>query len=432
MLDIKQIRADMEGVEAKLQRRGGGLNLAALRDLDQQQRALRVQTEELQAKRNALSKEIGARKAQKADAADLFEQMKEIGPALKAKEAELKELDEQVQTVVEALPNTPHDSVPDGADENDNVEARRWAPGAGVGGEPTPLPFEALNHWDIGERLGIIDFEAGAKIAGARFTVFKGLGARLSRALANFMLDLHTGEHGYMEVLPPVMANAQTLFGTGQLPKFEEDLFKTQDDLYLIPTAEVPLTNLVAGEILEADQLPLRMTAWTGCFRREAGAAGKDTRGLIRQHQFDKVEMVQVVRPEESYDALEALTGHAEMVLQRLELPYRVVTLCAGDMGFGATKTYDLEVWLPGAGRYREISSCSNTESFQARRMKARFRPEPQGKPELVHTLNGSGVAVGRALVAVLENGQQADGSVRLPKALVPYMGGVEVLTPAP
>ncbi|MBF0144184.1 MAG: serine--tRNA ligase, partial [Magnetococcales bacterium] len=298
-------------------------------------------------------------------------------------------------------------------------------------GEPKRLAFPAVNHWDLGEGLGILDFAAGVAVAGARFTVFRGAGARLSRALANFMLDLHTGEHGYTEVLPPFLANASALFGTGQLPKFEEDLFRTRDDaLYLVPTAEVPLTNLVRERILEEGELPLKLTAWTACFRREAGAAGKDTRGLIRQHQFDKVELVQITRPEESYAALESLTGHAEEVLRRLELPYRVVLLCSGDMGFASAKTYDLEVWLPGQGRYREISSCSNTEAFQARRMQARFRRSGGKKPELVHTLNGSGVAVGRALVAVLENYQQADGSVVIPDALRPYMGGLAVIRP--
>ncbi|MEG3641259.1 serine--tRNA ligase [Magnetococcus sp. PR-3] len=429
MLDIKRIRKDTDAVEAALKRRGGSVDLSHFRELESRKRGIQTDVEQLQSQRNALSKEIGQRKAAKADASDLFEQMKNVGPKLKELESRLKDLETQVEAIIVALPNTPHSSVPEGASEEDNVEVRRWSPTTGEGGEPAALDFEAKNHWEIGEDLGILDFEAGAAVAGSRFTVFRGLGARLSRALANYMLDLHTGDHGYQEVLPPVLTNAECLFGTGQLPKFEEDLFRARDDdYYMIPTAEVPVTNLVREQILEDAQLPLRMTAWTNCFRREAGAAGKDTRGLIRQHQFDKVELVQIARPGESYDALEELTGHAEAVLKGLGLAYRTVVLCGGDMGFGAAKTYDLEVWLPGQAKYREISSCSNTEDFQARRMKARFRREAKGKPELVHTLNGSGVAVGRALVAVLENYQQADGSVVVPEVLRPYMGGLEVI----
>ncbi|ABK43591.1 seryl-tRNA synthetase [Magnetococcus marinus MC-1] len=429
MLDIKRIRTETDAVEAALQRRGGAVDLNAFRALEGRKRTIQTEVEQLQSQRNTLSKEIGQRKAAREDASDLFEQMQRVGPRLKELESVLAELEGQVEAIIVALPNTPHSSVPDGLGEQDNVEVRRWSPSGGEGGDPQVLGFEAKNHWEIGEALGILDFEAGAAVAGSRFTVFKGVGARLSRALANYMLDLHTGSHGYQEILPPVLTNAECLFGTGQLPKFEEDLFRTRDDAYyMIPTAEVPVTNLVREQILEDSQLPMRMTAWTNCFRREAGSAGKDTRGLIRQHQFDKVELVQIRRPEESYAALEELTGHAEQVLKGLGLPFRTVVLCSGDMGFGASKTYDIEVWLPGQGKYREISSCSNTEDFQARRMKARFRREAKGKPELVHTLNGSGVAVGRALVAVLENYQQADGRVVVPEVLRPYMGGLEII----
>ena len=423
MLDIKEIRANPNEVERRLSLRGKGHDLTEFRALEEKKRTLQTETEQLQARRNALSKEIGQRKQAKADASDLFAEMKEIGPRLKTQTGELKTLDESVQGILALLPNLPHASVPEGASEKDNVEVHRH-------GEPRTFDFEAKNHWDVGESLGVLDFDAGAKVAGARFTVLRGAGARLNRALINFMLDLHTGEHGYNEVTPPFLANAETLFGTGQLPKFEEDLFRARDDaLFMIPTAEVPLTNLVRGDILDADELPLKMTAWTACFRREAGAAGTDTRGLIRQHQFDKVELVQVTRPEESYDALEELTSHAEAVLSKLELPFRRITLCTGDMGFSAAKTYDLEVWLPGAGCYREISSCSNCEAFQGRRMKTRLRRKGEKRLESVHTLNGSGVAVGRTLVAILENFQQSDGSVVIPDALRPYMGGIERIT---
>lgn len=420
VLDIKLIRQQTEEMEARLATRGEGYHLKAFRAAEEEKRAVQTETERLQARRNEISKEVGRIKAQGGDAQPLLAEMGTIGPRIKELSELLREKEAAVEAVLHRLPNLPHVSVPVGRDENDNVEARRW-------GTPREFVFPIRNHWDIGEELGILDFEAGTRVAGARFTVLRGLGARLSRALANFMLDLHTGEHGYQEVLPPFLNNAETLFGTGQLPKFEEDLFRTRDDppFYLIPTAEVPLTNLVRDQILDESRLPLRMTAWTACFRREAGAAGKDARGLIRQHQFDKVEMVQVTRPEDGYDALEELTGHAEEVLKRLELPYRVITLCTGDMGFSAAKTYDLEVWLPGQDRYREISSCSTTEGFQARRLMARVRRGGGGALEYVHTLNGSGVAVGRALVAVLENFQQADGSVVIPDALRPYMGGV-------
>ncbi|MBF0153635.1 MAG: serine--tRNA ligase [Magnetococcales bacterium] len=420
MLDIKQIRDQTDWVEERLRTRGGRYDLTAFRALEEEKRALQTETENLQAERNAVSKEVGVRKQQGADATELLARMKGIGPRIKELELRLREQEERVQKLLLDLPNLPHTSVPQGADARDNVEVRRW-------GEPRQFAFQPLNHWDVGERLGILDFAGGALLAGARFTVFRGAGARLTRALISFMLDLHTTEHGYTEILPPMLASPAALLGTGQLPKFEADLFATRDDdLYLIPTAEVPLTNLVRERILHASELPLKMTAWTACFRREAGAAGQDTRGLIRQHQFDKVELVQITQPGESYQALESLTIDAENVLRRLELPYRTMALCTGDMGFASAKTYDLEVWLPGQGRYREISSCSNTEAFQARRMQARFKRDDAGKAEPVHTLNGSGVAVGRALVAILENFQQADGSVVLPDALRPYMGGLD------
>ncbi|MBF0584908.1 MAG: serine--tRNA ligase [Magnetococcales bacterium] len=426
MLDLKLIREDPAWVEGRLQSRGKGHDLQKVHLLEQEKRAIQAETEALQARRNAISREIGHLKAQQGDASALLEEMQGLGPRLKALELLLRSKEEAVGEVVSQLPNLPDLSVPMGRDENENVELRRWP----AASEPESLPFPAQSHWDIGERLGVLDFDAGALVAGARFTVLRGGGARLSRALINFMLDLHTAEHGYTEVLPPFLVNRESLFGTGQLPKFEEDLFAASDDFFLIPTAEVPVTNLVRGQIVEEEQLPLRMVAWTSCFRREAGAAGKDTRGLIRQHQFDKVELVWVTRPEESEAALEQLTRDAEEVLKRLELPFRTVALCTGDLGFAARKTYDLEVWLPGQGRYREISSCSNTGDFQARRMQARLRRKEGKKVEPVHTLNGSGLAVGRTLVAVLENYQQADGSVVIPDVLRPYMGGVSLLEP--
>ncbi|MBF0454063.1 MAG: serine--tRNA ligase [Magnetococcales bacterium] len=425
MLDIKLIREKPEWVQSRLSCRSGQYDLTRFHGLEAEKRQVQAQVENLQARRNEISKEIGRRKGAKEDAADLFTEMKQLGPQLKTLEANLKEQEQEVEAVLAGLPNLPAEDVPEGEDEGGNVELRRWP----AAGDPPPLAFTPKSHWEIGEALGILDFDAGATIAGARFTVLRGAGARLSRALINFMLDLHTGDHGYTEVMPPLLANRQTLYGTGQLPKFEEDLFATRDDpLFLIPTAEVPLTNLVSNQILSEEELPLQMTAWTTCFRREAGAAGKDTRGLIRQHQFDKVELVWITKPEESAPALEKLTNHAEEVLRRLGLPYRTVALCTGDLGFSAVKTHDIEVWLPGQGHYREISSCSNTEGFQARRMKARFRRTGAKKPEMVHTLNGSGLAVGRTLVAILENYQQADGSVAIPEALQPYMGGMRVI----
>ncbi|HIJ83324.1 MAG: seryl-tRNA synthetase [Magnetococcales bacterium] len=427
MLDIKLIREKPQWVEEQLKRRGGRVDLSGFYASEARLREIRMETEKLQARRNEISGEIGRRKGAKQDIAELFEEMKTLGPALKNLETQLREQERIVEATLAVIPNLPLDSTPEGKDERDNVVLRYWPEEKTSG----LLPFQPKPHWEIGERLGILDFEAGVQVAGARFTVLRGAGARLSRALINFMLDLHTGEHGYTEIMPPMLANERSLFGTGQLPKFEEDLFACRDNpLFLIPTAEVPLTNLVADRILDEGQLPVKMAAWTTCFRREAGAAGKDTRGLIRQHQFDKVELVWVTRPEESAAALEQLTGHAEEVLRRLELPFRTIGLCTGDMGFSAAKTYDLEVWLPGQGCYREISSCSDTQSFQARRMRARYRRGGEKKTEFVHTLNGSGVAVGRALVAILENGQQADGSVVIPKVLRPFMGGVEIMTP--
>ncbi|MEO5340018.1 MAG: serine--tRNA ligase [Magnetococcus sp. MYC-9] len=428
MLDLKLIREDPDGVERRLQSRGKGHDLQKVHLLEQEKRALQAETETLQARRNEISRAIGHLKAQHGDASVLLAEMQGLAPQIKALELSLRAKEEEVTLVVSHLPNLPAASVPVGRDENDNVELRRWP----MAGDPEPLAFSARNHWDIGESLGILDFDAGALVAGARFTVLRGGGARLTRALINFMLDLHTGQHGYTEVLPPFLVSRESLFGTGQLPKFEEDLFATRDDpLFLIPTAEVPVTNLVRGQIIEEDRLPMRLVAWTSCFRREAGAAGKDTRGLIRQHQFDKVELVWITQPEESEAALEQLTRDAETVLKQLELPFRTVALCTGDLGFAACKTYDLEVWLPGQGRYREISSCSNTGDFQARRMLARVRRAGSKRVEPLHTLNGSGLAVGRTLVAILENFQQADGRVVIPDVLRPYMGGLSVLEPA-
>ncbi|MBF0614750.1 MAG: serine--tRNA ligase [Magnetococcales bacterium] len=423
MLDVKQIRERPVWVEERLQSRGGRHDLAAFHALEAQQRELRTRTEGLQARRNEIARLVGRMKSQGEDVSALLAEMGVLGPQLKESEAALRLKEEEVQQELARLPNLPAGDVPVGADEGGNVVVRSWPAGFVAGGAT------GENHWDIGERLGILDFALAAETVGARFTFFRGDGARLVRALTSFMLDLHTREHGYEEILPPFLANRESLFGTGQLPKFEEDLFCLRDDpYYLIPTAEVPLTNLVRGQIVDEARLPLKWTAWTACFRREAGAAGRDTRGLIRQHQFDKVELVWITRPEESMEALESLTRHAEEVLKRLELPYRTVVLCTGDMGFASAKTYDLEVWLPGAGRYREISSCSNTLDFQARRMKARLRRTVTKSVELVHTLNGSGIAVGRALVAVLENFRQPDGSVVIPDALRPYMGGQEFI----
>jgi seryl-tRNA synthetase len=423
MLDPKLLRSDISQVAAQLARRGFTLDTGTLLNLEERRKAIQVATQQLQAERNSRSKGIGSAKAAGEDIAPLLKEVEGLGTQLKAREEELVTLQAELNAILMGIPNLPHDSVPDGGGEDDNREIRRW-------GELPDFDFEPGDHVDLGEALGLLDFEAAARLTGSRFSVIHGPLARLHRALIQFMLDTHTRRHGYRELYVPYLVNADSLRGTGQLPKFEADLFKTcsDQDYYLIPTAEVPVTNLVRDAIVEADDLPLRYTAHTPCFRSEAGSYGKDTRGMIRQHQFEKVEMVQMVRPQDSYSALEELTGHAEAILQALELPYRVVTLCTGDIGFSAAKTYDLEVWLPGQQKFREISSCSNFEAFQARRMQARWRNPETGKPELLHTLNGSGLAVGRTLVAVMENCQQADGTIRVPEALQGYMGDVTVI----
>jgi seryl-tRNA synthetase len=419
MLDPRRLRQHPEAIAARLARRGFELDVETLRALETRRKALQVQTQDLQNERNTCSKSIGKAKAQGQDIAPLLSEVAQLGERLKAAEAELHAVRSELEGIALGIPNLPDDSVPDGREEADNQELRRW-------GEPPGFDFTPRDHVDLG--AGALDFDAGAKLTGSRFVVMHGGLARLHRALIQFMLDLHLREHGYEEVYVPYLVNADSLRGTGQLPKFEADLFRLEGETgyYLIPTAEVPVTNLVRGEILEADALPRRYACHTPCFRSEAGSYGKDTRGMIRQHQFEKVELVQMVRPEASWEALEALTGHAEAVLQGLGLAYRVVALCTGDLGFAAAKTYDLEVWLPGQRRYREISSCSNFLDFQARRMMARWRNPETGRPELLHTLNGSGLAVGRTLVAIMENYQERDGGVRVPEALRPYMGGEE------
>ena len=430
MLDPQLLRKDLDAVASRLAARGFVLDTAAFRAMEAERKTWQIRAEELQGRRNALSRQIGAMKGKGEDTTQVMAEVAGLGDAQKAavdlSESVLAKLNEWLLTV----PNVPHASVPAGRSENDNVEVRRW-------GSPRSFEGKPADHVDVGAGLGL-DFERGARLAGARFSVMKGPVARLHRALAQFMLDIQTLEHGYTECYTPYIVNAETLRGTGQLPKFEQDLFAVRkggqegegETLYLIPTSEVPLTNLVRGEILPVESLPVKLTAHTPCFRSEAGSYGRDTRGMIRQHQFDKVEMVRIEHPDCSYDALEEMVGHAENILKKLDLPYRVMLLCTGDMGFGASKTYDLEVWLPAQNAYREISSCSNCESFQARRLQARLR-NAQGKTELVHTLNGSGLAVGRTLVAVLENYQQADGSVTVPPALRPYMGGLEKISPA-
>ncbi len=420
MLDIRWIRSNADEVKVYLANRNNDFDIEPLLSLDEEKRKLLSETEDLKAKRNEGSRKVGMAKSKGEDAAELMEEMRVIGDRIRDIDSTLAEIEEKMNDMLLSIPNRPHESVPVGKDENDNPVVRRW-------GEPKSFAFEPKAHWDIGEAAGIMDFEKGASLAQSRFTVLKGMGARLERALLNFMLDLHTEKHGYLEVQPPFMVNSKTMQGTGQLPKFADDLYKCEnDDLWLIPTAEVPLTNLFAGEILEEEQLPFYCTAYTPCFRREAGAYGRDVRGMLRQHQFDKVEMVKISAPEKSYEELEMLTDNAEEVLRLLEIPHRTVCLCTGDMGFGSSKTYDIEVWLPSQDKYREISSCSNCEDFQARRMNTRYRPKSGGKPQFVHTLNGSGIAVGRTLIAVLENYQREDGSVAIPKVLVPYMGGVE------
>lgn len=423
MLDPKLLRQELESTAAQLARRGYQLDRERLAELEEQRKAIQVKTQELQAERNARSKAIGKAKAAGEAIEPLLAEVADLGEALKRNEGSLQAIQGELDEILAGIPNLPHSKVPEGRSEEENVEVRRW-------GTPREFSFEPKDHVDLGARDGGIDFETGGLISGSRFTLLRGAMARLHRALGQFMLDLHTREHGYEELYVPYLVNRDSLRGTGQLPKFEEDLFKMEGEqgYYLIPTAEVPVTNTVRGQIVEADQLPLKRVAHTPCFRSEAGSYGKDTRGMIRQHQFDKVELVQMVRPEHSYDALEELTGHAERVLQLLELPYRVMALCAGDIGFSAAFTYDIEVWLPGQQRYREISSCSNFEAFQARRMQARWRNPQSGKPELLHTLNGSGLAVGRTLVALLENYQDEDGGVRIPEVLQPYMGGSERL----
>ncbi len=440
MLDIQQLRSNAALVAERLAARGVTFDAAAFEALEAERKALQTSTQDLQAKRNSLSKQIGMLKGKGEDVSAVMAEVAGLGDELKAGEEKLAQLQERYNAFVAVIPNLPHESVPVGSDETGNVEVLRW-------GAPRAFDFAVKDHVELGETLGGLDFETATKISGSRFSLMKGGLARLHRALAQFMLDTHTGEHGYTEVYVPYLVNPASMFGTGQLPKFEEDLFVVvpggglsglYDDraqflkqkLYLIPTAEVPVTNIVRDEIVDLAKLPLKFVCHTPCFRSEAGSYGKDTRGMIRQHQFDKVELVQIVHPEKSWEALEALTGHAEAILQKLELPYRKVALCTGDMGFSAAKTYDLEVWLPAQNTYREISSCSNFEAFQARRMQARFRNE-KNKTELVHTLNGSGLAVGRTLVAILENFQNADGSIAVPAALRPYMGGLEKLSAA-
>ncbi len=428
MLDPKIVRSTPEAVAEQLLKKHYNLDVERLVSLEERRKSLQVKTEQLQSERKSGSKEFGKIKAQGGDVSALKERMDQVNAAVKENEQALSELQDELNNLLLEVPNLPDSSVPEGKDENDNVLVRTW-------GEPRKFEFEVKDHIDLGENLGL-DFESAANISGARFAMLRGKIARLHRALAQFMLDVQTTEHGYEEVITPLLVHDKALYGTGQLPKFGEDLFKTacdddtgteQKQFFLIPTAEVTLTNLVRDQIVDASQLPIRLTAHTSCFRSEAGSYGRDTRGLIRQHQFEKVEMVQIVHPEKSFEALEEMTGHAEAILQKLGLPYRVVALCGGDMGFGAAKTYDLEVWLPAQDQYREISSVSNCVDFQARRMMARFRNE-SGKPELVHTLNGSGLAVGRTLVAVLENYQDAEGRIHVPEALQPYMGGLKII----
>lgn len=424
MLDLKRIRTDFEAVSNQLATRGVSKEkLKELKALDQKRRDLLVTSEEAKAKRNTASAAIAQAKRNKEDAGQQIAAMQELSATIKGIDKELAELDEAVHSIITTLPNIPAKDVPVGADEDENVEVRRW-------GTPRSFDFDVKAHWDLGEDLGILDWERGAKVTGSRFLFYKGLGARLERALYNFMLDEHAKE-GYTEVIPPYMVNHDSMFGTGQYPKFKEDTFELADsDYVLIPTAEVPLTNYYRGEIIDGQDLPIYFTAMSPSFRSEAGSAGRDTRGLIRLHQFHKVEMVKFAKPEESYDELEKMVANAENILQKLELPYRVITLCTGDMGFSAAKTYDLEVWIPAQNTYREISSCSNTEDFQARRAQIRYRDEADGKVKLLHTLNGSGLAVGRTVAAILENYQNEDGSVTIPEVLRPYMGGVDVIKP--
>jgi seryl-tRNA synthetase len=424
MLDIKFIRDNPDQVRESFRKRRIEFDLDDLLSTEQQRRDLLFEVEQLKHERNKSSQEIARLKKENEDASDEIERMRKVSDDIKRLDAEIRDKEAAVRAELLLVPNVPHESVPEGEDERDNREERRW-------GEPREFDFEPKDHADVGERLGILDFERGARISRARFTLSVGMGAKLERALMNFMLDLHTREHGYTEVLPPFLVNADAMTGTGNLPKFAEDLFKCEnEDLYLVPTAEVPVTNIHKGEIIDGDTLPILYAAYTPCFRSEAGSYGKDTRGLMRQHQFNKVELVHFSTPETSCDELERMTANAEEVLKRLELPYRVVTLCSGDMGFAAARTYDIEVWMPAQKRYREISSCSNCTDFQARRANIRFRREPRGKLEFVHTLNGSAMAIGRTVVAILENFQEADGTVTVPDQLRPYLDGVERITP--
>jgi len=417
MLDIKFVRDNPEKVEEALKNRRSSMTLAGFMELEKERRAILGEVETLKSQRNSVSKQVSVMKKNNENTDAIVLEMRQVGEKIGGLDSRLKEVETELRDIMLSIPNIPNESVPVGKDENDNPEVRKW-------GQPKHFDFTPKPHWEIGEDLGILDAERAAKVTGARFTFYKGLGARLERSLINFMMDLHTDQHGYTEMLAPFIANKESMIGTGQLPKFADDMFKLEGlDYYLVPTAEVPTTNYHRGEILDGDQLPEKYSAYTACFRAEAGSAGRDTRGLIRQHQFNKVELIKFVKPETSYDELEKLTNDAEHVLQILGLPYHVVLLCTGDMGFTAAKTYDIEVWLPSADMYREISSCSNTESYQARRADIKFRRDAKSKPEFVHTLNGSGLAVGRTVAAILENYQQADGSVIVPEALRKYMG---------
>lgn len=419
MLDIKAIRSNPEEIKRKLKRRGQEFRIDDILKLDEQRRQVIYEVEELKGRKNKVSEEVAKLKKAKQDAEAVVLEMREVSEKIKEMDERVRGLDEEIIDILMNIPNTPYDGIPDGSSDADNVEIRKQ-------GEPTKFEYEPKAHWDIGVDLNILDFETAAKVTGARFTFYRGLGARLERSLINFMLDTHT-EKGYTEIFPPFMVHRRSMMGTGQLPKFEEDAFKVQNtEYFLVPTAEVPVTNMYREQILEANMLPIKHTAYTACFRAEAGSAGRDTRGLIRQHQFNKVELVKFVNPENSYEELESLTEDAERILQLLKLPYRVVCLCAGDIGFSSAKTYDLEVWMPSYGRYVEISSCSNFEDFQARRADIKYRPEPKEKPRFVHTLNGSGLAIGRTVAAILENFQQGDGSVVIPEVLRPYMGGID------
>jgi seryl-tRNA synthetase len=424
MLDIKRLRKDLDQIKSRLATRGEDISgLDRFSELDEKRRTIIVEVEELKSRRNQVSQEVAQLKREKQDADHLIKETKEVSEKIKSLDEELRHTEEALEGILLTIPNVPHEGVPIGDTEDDNVEIRKW-------GDVRSFDFETKAHWDLATDLEIVDFERASKVTGSRFVFYKGLGARLERALINFMMDLHYDEHGYEEIIPPFMVNRASMTGTGQLPKFEEDAFKIQEqDYFLIPTAEVPVTNLHRDEILTAEQLPIAYTAYSANFRSEAGSAGRDTRGLIRQHQFNKVELVRFVKPEDSYQALETLTGHAEKVLQLLKLPYRVLSMCTADLGFTAAKKYDIEVWIPSNDSYREISSCSNFEDFQARRANIKYRPEPKAKPEFVHTLNGSGLAVGRTVAAILENYQEEDGSVVIPEVLRPYMGNKEKIT---